>query len=236
MRHRGRTRAAALAVLALLTGCGDPELLDPTEEPLAGDRERIVARVTEGMTVAADQLGAGGPLGTRVDTRCSAGTDDWKTHDTHRSTCDVSISMGFVLDAAPAEALGGVDGLELFEERMLAVGWGGADWFLAGNPWGTGVTPDHLRTYGRPASDVIGVRLWDHSGDSGAHLDLAFRSATEPVEPPSRPLDDVEHSPVGLYHGDTEGSGWQDAWATERAAHPFALVGRGDAVLAEQSW
>jgi hypothetical protein len=86
---RGRRWVLGAAVTALLTGCGAPDLLDPTEEPLAADRALLVSRITDGLEAAADQLGAGEALATRVDTACAEGTDNWKIHDSFRSICEL---------------------------------------------------------------------------------------------------------------------------------------------------
>ncbi|SFP22378.1 hypothetical protein SAMN05660464_2576 [Geodermatophilus dictyosporus] len=98
-RARGLAPAALLAgaVLGLVGGCGDPDLLDPTEDPLAADREQLVDDMTGALASAADQLGAGAALGTRVDTWCSAGEDTWEYTDDHRSTCQLSLTSGHPL-------------------------------------------------------------------------------------------------------------------------------------------
>ena len=232
MRTRARQTASALAVLTLLTACGDHELLDPTEEPLVSEREDLVAELTGGLDAVADELGAGDPLATRVDTRCSAGTDNWKIQDQYRSTCEVAVTMAFPVDVDPFAGLGGLPGIERFEASLRDAGWGAAHWSQEDGD-GYGVDSDWLRQSGRPVVGLSGVRLWN--GDAHRSIvRLGVLTATDPVEPPREPLDSVEHSPVGIYHGDTEGSDWQDVWATERGTHGFVLVGHGEAVLAEQ--
>ncbi|MCZ2847191.1 hypothetical protein [Modestobacter sp. VKM Ac-2978] len=229
MSQRAPWAATTLAVLTLLTGCGDPELLDPTEEPLAADRERLVEHMTGGLTAIADHLGAGDELGTRIDTGCTAGTDNWKIHDTHRSTCGLTITTGFPLEAGPDAAFGGLDGLDSFEEALDEQGWGSIDWFVQGNDWGTGVDVDWMRANRRPVTDVIGVRLWSADGD-GTFIEASFRPSDVPVGPASPGTVD------GGYYADTAGEDWQDAWSTARDRHPFLIVGYGHAVLAEQPW
>ncbi|WP_456956445.1 hypothetical protein [Geodermatophilus sp. SYSU D00867] len=228
-RRHVRIGVLTAALLAGGTGCGDPDLLDPTEDPLAADRERVISSMTEGMAAAADQLGAGEVLGTRVDTWCSAGEDTWKDTDDHRSTCQMSLSTGFPLSTGVDVALGGsLEGMLAFEERMDAAGWGSADWFLSINQPGVGVEVDHLREYGLPVTQVTGVRLYSAQGNDDS-ITLSFQPAATPVDP-ARPS-----SPAGYYR-DTEGADWQTAWSAESAWHPYVLVGYGDAVLAEQPW
>jgi hypothetical protein len=233
-RHEIRTRrwtvlpALGAATVVLLTACGSPDLLDPSEEPLASERDRLVGHITDGLAAAADQLDAGEALARRVTTACSAGTDNWKIHDTYRSTCEVSVSSGFPLDSGLDVAFGGVDGLVAFEKRLDAEGWGSADWHLVGNDPGVGVTVDAIREAGRPVTDVSGVRLWSAEGD-GTYISIGFVPAATPVERPS------ERQPGG-YYGDIQGEDWQDAWAAQRDEHAFVVVGNGYAVLGEQSW
>ena len=215
------------AVVAGVAGCGSPELLDPTGDQLAADRDRLVDHMTRGLMAAGDQLGAGPPLATRVDTWCSAGTDNWKIHDLYRSTCRVSVDTGFALDVGLGEALGGIEGLRAFEERLTAEGWGSGGWELVGNDPGIEVSIADIVEDGRPITDVTGVRLWSCEGD-GTFLSIGFIPGSDQVEPAQR-------GPGG-YYADSQGENWQRAWSTQRREHQLLIRGGGDGVLAEQPW
>lgn len=231
MRDLSRRRLlAALIVCALpvaVTGCSDPDLLDPTEDPLAANHVELVDHMTRGLMAAGDQLGAGPALATRVDTWCSGGTNNWKTRDNYRSTCKVSVDTGFALDIGLGEALGGIEGLRAFEERLHAEGWGSGGWQVVGNDPGIEVSIADIVEDGRPVTDVTGVRLWSSEGD-GTFLSIGFVPGSDQVEP-------RRGRPSG-YYADSQGENWQRVWNTQRQDHTLLIRGGGDGVLAEQPW
>lgn len=215
--------AAAVAVALLCGACGGPELLDPTEPPLAEQRERLVAQMESGLRAVAEQLGASDALGVQVQTVCTAGEDNWKHTDVYRSRCEVHVTAGYPLGTALDQAVGDLEQLLALEERLADAGWTVAEWSL--DAPGITVDAEHLRQHGEWVDDVTGVRSYSQQGD-GASLSVGFRSAAEPVDPA-----------MGAYAGyyqHVEGSAWQDAWADRRHGHPALVVGYGRAVLAEQ--
>ena len=225
---RTRSRAVApLAAVLLLTACGDPDPLTATDEEVVAARDRATESMTAGLQALAGEFGAGTPLGTRVDTRCSAGTDNWKIHDRYRSTCSTSITTAFATDRDPQELLSDVAALDAFEDRLSDVGWGGAEWFVAGE---TGMPLDAyvLGLSGRPLPQLSGVRVYDGEGTSIA---LSFHRADEPVPAPDPPLHPTE--PYPAEGGGTQGTDWQDAWTGQTS---WLLTGGGDAEIAQQPW
>lgn len=212
------------ALIAGVAGCGGPGLLDPTDDELAADRARIVDLLTRGMLAAGDQLGADSPLATRVDTSCEAGTSNWKIHDTYRSTCRVTVYGAFALDVDVDEALGGIEGLGAFEERMQQEDLCCADWEVMGNDPGTGVPLEWIQENGRPVSDVTGVEV----GNDGAVLGIGFIPGSEPVQ--------SAYGPAGGYYSDSQGADWENVWNAERTDHALLIRVRGESVLAQQSW
>jgi len=62
-----------------------------------------------GARVAGGQFGAATPLGVRTDTRCEAGTDNWKIHDPYRSQCSVEVVAAYSVDVPPLPAVSDLD-------------------------------------------------------------------------------------------------------------------------------
>ena len=221
---RIRTTAVAAAAVLSLTSCGgEPAPLTPADEEVVAARDEAVASMTAGLQALAAELGAEEPLGTRADTLCSAGTDNWKIHDTYRSTCRTSLTTAFPVDVDPAELFPDVAALEAFEGRLRDSGWGGAEWWVAGNT--TAFDASSLGLSGGALAEVEGVRLYD---GEGAEIGLGFQRADEPVPAPADPLYPTSDEDDG-----TLGTDWQDAWTGQT---DWLLVGSGDAEILRQPW
>jgi len=224
---RSRSRAVApLAAVLLLSACGDPDPLTAADEEVVAARDRAAEAMTAGLSALAGELGAEEPLGTRVDTRCSAGTDNWKIHDRYRSTCSTSVSTAFAIDHDPGALFTDVAALQAFEDRLSDAGWGAAEWWVAGND--TALRVPVLGSAGQPLGEVEGVRVYDGQGRS---IGLSFQRADEPVPAPDPPLHPTE--PYPAEGGGTQGTDWQDAWTGQTS---WLLTGGGDAEIAQQAW
>ena len=222
--HRGgAVLVAGVSGVLCLTGCGKPELLDPTDAGLLADRARRVERMTDGLLAVGDQLGAGPALATRVDTWCYEGADDWKYQALYRSKCEVAVQGGFALEVGLSEAVGGLDGLRTFEEQLATEGWRVDGWEVARNDPGIGMSLDEIEADGLAVTDVLGVRMYSE-GD-GTELGVGFRSGSAPVE--------ASYGPPGGYYTDNLGEDWQPVWNAQRHDHTLLVTVYAQAILAE---
>jgi hypothetical protein len=239
---RVRSRGLAPAAIALLlAGCGGPALLDPTEGEVAIARQAVVDVVLLGAEDAAEYFHADESLGARIDTTCSAGTDNWKIHDSFRSECDLQVRTAFPLDAEPWTALPGL------AQHMRAHDWGGAHWNV--DPVGGAgfETLEELQAAGLALSDVTGISFV-YYGDTGGvadsvRLGMRFEPAGSPApiaDPPAGPehgeAEPTGHRVNGNYFASTDGSDWEDAWAEERAKYSYVLVAGSHCEFARQPW
>ena len=211
-----------VASLALATaGCAESPKLDPKSEPVASQREAAVATLLKGARVAADQFGAGAPLGVRTDTRCNPGTDNWKIHDQFRSTCTVEVETAYAVDVPPLPALSAL------REPLKAEGW---------DPDGAGLV--HNRKRG-----MVGEYYNGHFNSSQVVSPLVDSSlvftalASSAAVPAVKPELVVQTFLAGRpYLVSREGVDWQVAWTKPRSQHHYLLLVSGSAVFAQQPW
>lgn len=213
--------------LLLAGGCGGPPPLDPTSGAVAAQRTAVVESMLGVARVAANQLGAGSPLGVRTDTRCLPGdrrgphNDD----DKARSTCNVVVTTAYAVDVAPLPALDGLD------SRLALTGWqnyGG--WILTAGRGGVS---------GLEAWNRLGYRLEDldglaYSGPQGEHVSLRLQPSAASVPAPE-PVAQAQTG-LGPYFASTDGTDWQEAWAQQQSRHRYLLVVSGSVVFANQPW
>lgn len=215
-----------VAAALVLSGCaGDPRLLDPISGAIASQRKAAVDDVLQGAGAVADQFDAGGALGVRTDTVCSAGTDNWKIHDPYRSECFVELTTAYAVDISPLPALSGL------ETPLKTEGWfprtGG--WKLTG---GRGEVND-LATWNRLGYHLDDLDSIAFTGRHDGFLSIRPQSSSTPVLPP-KPANVVQ--PGGAYFVSTEGTDWQAAWTQQQSDHPYLLLVSGIVTFARQPW
>ena len=212
---------AALAEAA--SGCAGNPKLDPTSEPVASERKAVVDSMLVGARAAGGQFGAGTRLGVRTDTRCEAGTDNWKIHDPYRSQCYVEVVTAYSVDIPPLPAVSDLDA------RLKAERWGPGERTLTGD-----LGPvESLEARNQLARRLYGPAGLGYVGADGAALRVRLQTAVTAVATPEPTVTAI---PGGIYFGSTEGTNWQEAWVKERTHHPYLLVVTGYAPFSKQPW
>jgi hypothetical protein len=212
---------ASLALTA--SGCAGNPKLDPKSEPVASERKAAVDSMLAGARAAGGQFGSGTPLGVRTDTRCEAGTDNWKIHDPYRAKCSALVVTAYAVDIPPLPAVSGLDA------RLKATRW---------SPGERTLTGDLGPVESLEARNQLALRLYDrvglgYLGPGGKTLSVRLQKAVTAVATPEPTVTTI---PGGIYFGSTEGTNWQEAWVKERTHHPYLLVVTGYAIFSKQPW
>jgi hypothetical protein len=216
-----------VAMLAMVTsaGCASNPKLDPTVEPVTAQRKASIDGMLAAARAVGAQFGAATPLGVRTDTACSAGTDNWESHDPYRSKCFAWVTTAYAVDIPPLPALSGLDA------RLKTTGWtpspGG--WSLTGGR-GEVVDLEAWNRLGFSLDDLVGV---GYVGPYGEMLKVRPQRSVMTVLTPEPQMSAI---PGGVYFGRTEGTNWQETWAGERAHHPYVLLVSASSDFAQQPW
>jgi hypothetical protein len=227
-RHNSWVKRGFLCLLVATlaeaaSGCAGNPKLDPTSEPVASQRKAVVDSMLAGAQAASGQFGAGTPLGVRMDTRCEAGTDNWKIHNPYRSQCFVEVVTAYSLDIPPLPAVSDLDA------RLKAERWSPGERTLTGE-LGPVESLEARNQLARRLYDPAGL---GYDGADGAALRVRLQTAVTAVATPDPTVTAI---PGGIYFGSTEGTNWQEAWVKERTHHPNLLVVTGWATFSKQPW
>ena len=152
-------RLGAVGALAVLTACGGPAPLDPSDEHVVADSETAATLFLDGGEAAAEYFGAGAPLEVRTDTDCSAGTDNWKYQDEFRSWCSVDVSVTYALESEPW------DSLPELADHLATRGWVQPKWFVDGVTTSYFLDPADLSGAGHALDDVTWIDFGFHGNE-----------------------------------------------------------------------